>query len=840
MNTLIDLLDEVADSYGGRPALVLRAGLRDSTWSYRQLWRIVNGVAFHFRETDAVKPGDRILLCAPNSPQYVAAFLGIMAVGGVPVPLDLASPVGFIERVAGSTEARAMFTDLTLEVPGVARYSIAELPCEATDQRFPTAARPDDLAEIVFSSGTTGTPKGVMLSHRNIVANVDAALFMVPGRDVWRMLSLLPLSHMLEQNIGLFASWRRGATIHYGVSHQSVAILRALKRYRITTLVVVPKLMEHMLQRMEREAERQGRLRAWHFAHRLAGHLPFGLRRLLFARVRRKLGGALQFLLCGGAYLRPEIERAWERLGVHVVQGYGATECAPLICGNTIEHQVPGTVGQPPPNIQLQLADDGEILVRGDNVFRGYWHNEDASRDTFTEDGWYRTGDLGALDAHGNLVIKGRKKDMVALPTGMKVFLEDLEEVLGRQPGVKGCVVLDMPHAEGDVRFVAALLIEPQSDGNAEAAANAALAGANGELAPHQRLSGFVLWPEDEFPRTAIGKLKRHQVRAWMEPALAGAVPPAPAAAGSAPAAVTPLQRLLGELGGVPPERIGPATDLTTDLGLSSLARVELALELEERLGVIIEDGDLTQVQNVEQLAELVGKGGSAAPGIEIPLWPLGLGVSRLRALLQHALVFNLHRLVARPFRVQGLQHLAGLRPPALFIANHSSHVDTVSIIRALPASLRRRLAVAAAADYFYRFRSVGALTSVLLNTFPFSRVGAVRTSLEYCGLLADRGWSVLIYPEGTRSVSGELLPFKLGIGLLATQLRVPVVPVAVFGGHAVLPKGRAVPRPAPITVRFGRPLGFDEQADAAATVVALQQALAQLLTVSPSGYRSE
>jgi len=251
---------------------------------------------------------------------------------------------------------------------------------------------------------------------------------------------------------------------------------------------------------------------------------------------------------------------------------------------------------------------------------------------------------------------------------------------------------------------------------------------------------------------------------------------------------------------------------------------------------VLIDDGDLAQVKKVAQLAALIEQGGSAAASVEIPVWPLEPGARRARALLQHLLLFPVHRLVARPFRVEGLEHLQGLATPALFIANHSSHVDTVSIIRALPAPLRKRLVVAAAADYFFRVPSVGRLTSLLMNTFPFSREGAVRTSLEHCGRLADQGWSVLIYPEGTRSATGKLLPFKLGVGLLAAELHVPVVPVAVFGGPAVLPKGRFLPRPGPLRVRFGAPIQVAEGSTPAALTLELRDQVAALLNISEQG----
>ncbi len=240
---------------------------------------------------------------------------------------------------------------------------------------------------------------------------------------------------------------------------------------------------------------------------------------------------------------------------------------------------------------------------------------------------------------------------------------------------------------------------------------------------------------------------------------------------------------------------------------------------------------DLTKVEKVSQLKDLTAHGSPAKASSKIASWPLERIASLARRVLQTLILFLAHRIVARPFRIKGLEHLNRLKLPALFISNHASHVDTVSIIRALPSKMRQKLAVAAAQDYFFRYPLVGAVTGLLMNTFPFSREGGVRTSLKYCGYLANQGWSVLIYPEGTRSSTGELLPFKRGIGWLATQMQVPVVPITVFGGRDVLPKGRAMPKPAPVTVCFGQPLRFNEKDDPTETSQRLQQIIRRLMT---------
>lgn len=820
MQTLIELVADAAARFEVRPAMTLRSGLRDQVWSYAQLWQAVQSVARQL-QARGVKQGNCVLLFAPNSPRYVAGLLGIMLRGAIAVPLDLGSTAEFIAKVAEDTGAVALIGNTRPELADLPQYALADLLAAPEAIYDGPRPQPGDIAEIIYTSGTTGNPKGVMLSHANIVASTLSATAMVPPSRDWRLLSLLPLSHMFEQTVGLFGPLMHGALIHYGISRQTAAIGKAMRRYRINVVVAVPQLLSHMLQGIERNVRRNHQGAAWERAQRIAPHLPIGLRRLLFRGVHERLGGELEFFLCGGAYLPPASEEAWERLGVKVIQGYGATECAPLIACNTPQHRLPGSVGQAAPGVELRIAEDGEIQVRGANVFSGYWHNASASSAALLGGGWYGTGDLGEFDAAGRLHIKGRKKDRVVLPSGMNVFLEDIEQVLNQQPGIRGSVVVDVKKPNGETGFVAVALME---QGGSDAAEEA-MRLANAQLAPHQRISGVSVWDREDFPRTAIGKLKRHQVSAWLEQRGATAAPPA-----VPETSVSPLQHVLGELSGVEAVAIAPQSDLTLDLGLSSLARVELALLLEENFNVVIEDADLAQVEKVAQLQALIERGGSVQASSEIATWPLERGAAFARRVLQALLLFPVHRGVARPFRIEGREKLDGLQLPALFISNHASHVDTVSIIRALPPSVRRKLAVAAAQDYFFRYPLVGAVTSLLMNTFPFSREGAVRTSLEYCGYLADQNWSLLIYPEGTRSTSGELLPFKLGIGLLATQLQVPVVPITVAGGREVLPKGRALPRPAPVTVRFGQPLRFSEADDPGEVARRLHAVVAEML----------
>jgi long-chain acyl-CoA synthetase len=609
---------------------------------------------------------------------------------------------------------------------------------------------------------------------------------------------------MLEQTVGLYIPLLFGARVCYPTSRQPAAIVDTLRRERITTMIVVPRVLELLLNGILREARQRGLEKRWRLAQRLAARLPMPLRRLLFRDVHRRFGGRLDFVIAGGAWLSPELAATWERMGVKVIEGYGATECAPIVATNSYWSRVPGTVGLPAPRVEVRLSDEGEVLARGANVTSGYWEDETTTRAAFTADGWYRTGDLAVVDESGRLSLRGRLRDLIVLPSGLKVYPEDVERELQAEREIGDCVVLGLPDVTGSQHVHAVVIASGEGT---RSQVGHAIERANTRLAPQQQVTGFTLWEHGDFPRTNLLKVKRHEVLAQVTAASPRTEPEAAPSVPDGGDRLDLLRRALAEVSGVAPEQITPASSLTLDLALDSLARVELAMLIENALGVALEDGDVVGLETVAQLDELLLRSAAAEPSPPFAAWPLAAPARLARSLLQRLLLFPAHALVCRPFTVEGVEHLRGLQPPLLLIANHTSHLDTPAVLRALPVPLRRRAAVAAAADYFYSRQLVGAAMSLLLNTFPFSREGsgrAVRASLERCGELADDGWSVMIYPEGTRSTTGRLQPFRSGIGLLATELQLPVVPVAIGGTHALLPKGRSLPRRGPVTVRFG------------------------------------
>jgi long-chain acyl-CoA synthetase len=822
MQTLGAFLEESVRRYGPRAALVTRPRYRTEIWNYDQLWSETGRIAI-WLQGQGLQKGDRIVLWAPNSPLWVACFFAAARLGLIVVPLDIRSGADFVEGVLSQTEpALALLSALTVPewtspVPGVPIEDLAGLE----DRDPPSLPRidPDDVAEVLFTSGTTGAPKGVILTHRNIVSDAESVNQVIPDLPYIRLLSILPLSHMFEQTVGLLLPLGRGASIFYPSGRQSTVLFRALQEQRITNVLTVPQALQLFMDAIEREVRKQGSRRRWEWSQRLAGKLPRAGRRALFHQVHRQLGGSLEFFVSGGAPLEHDLERRWELLGIPIVQGYGATETSPVITATALDQPRPGSVGRAIPGVEVKIGPDGEVLVHGPNVTAGYWRNPAATAAAF-EDGWYRTGDLGELDADGYLYLRGRKKNLIVLPNGQNVFPEDIERVLAPLPGVEEAVVLGVPDANGtQVHAVLRLADGTESP-------DALIRRANAQLAPHQQIRGVTAWPDQDFPRTHTLKVKRAEVLARIdelrrEPARSASPAPGPADGGSS------LARLIADVTELPPARVTAAAMLGDDIGLDSLGRVELLAAIEADMGIYLDEaliGPSTTVGDLEALIQ--SQQGSARP--EFPSWPRSRAVQLARRRLQAASFSLLDRVA--PARISDREVLQGVMPPALFVANHTSHLDTLTILRALPWSWRERVTVAAAADYFFSRRWLALLVSILLNAFPFSRTSAVRPTLEHCAVLLDEGWSILLYPEGTRSTSGQMGEFKSGVGLLAVELQVPVVPIHLGGLERVLPKGRTIPHRAGVTVRFGQPLRFGPETAYEAAAARIEEAVRALV----------
>jgi long-chain acyl-CoA synthetase len=527
--TLLDLLDDAVRRFGARHALSVRHDDGSTTaWTYRDLDRRARIAAWRLRALD-LEPGDRILTWSPSTPELPAAYFGAMHARLVLVPLDLRMSPDAVETIVRASGARHLVLGTGRDAPDPRDAGLGDFPTTTVDElaaepaeddpAFPPdwearqAAwkRPaaDEMVELIFTSGTTGTPKGVMLAHDNIVSSIETFHRIVPPME-HRLVSLLPLSHLLEQAVGLYYALDVGADVLYVRSRNPRVIFDALRDHHVTSMVVVPQILDLFWSAIEREIAKRGRAATVDRLRRVARRLPFPLRRVLFRSIHAQLGGHFRLFLSSGAFLPPALQQAWEDLGITVLQGYGTTETGTGAC-TTLDDHGPGTVGRAPKGIDMRLAPDGEIQFRGRSVFSGYWNAPELTAQAFTDDGWYRTGDLGRFDAEGRLILSGRIKDMIVLPNGFNVFPEDIENAL-RIAELRDAVVVETE--PGRIEAVV-LALEKEAPAATKARVDTAVKAANRTLGPNQRIAGWRMWPDDDFPRTHTLKIKRDPIRRW-------------------------------------------------------------------------------------------------------------------------------------------------------------------------------------------------------------------------------------------------------------------------------------------------------------------------------------
>ena len=804
LQTINQFLEDAARRYGSRPALLFKPGFRFRTWSYRDLYDDVQRVAT-LLQSRGIGKGDRVVLWGPNAPHWVLAYFGCLRIGAVVVPLDLRSTSDFVQQVTSKTSPVLAFVsrvtplaDARLEVPTLLFEDLEHLIYDLASPRdvFLTG---DDLAEIMFTSGTTGDAKGVLLTHRNLLANLESVQQVIPGSASFRMLSLLPLSHMFEQMGSLFSGLGCGASITFVTSRQPALLLKLMRERRITMMLLVPQALDLFMKGIEREVAKQGKQRLWELSLKLARRLPMKLRRLLFRKVHARFGGHLEIVVSGGAALDQHLGEKWNLLGINVLQGYGATEASPVISCHALTDARFDSVGRPLPGVEVRITDAGEIQVRGANVTQGYWNAPEQTAATFDGD-WYKTGDMGFLDDAGFLHIRGRIKEMIVLANGQNVFPEDIEGVLKNDPALTDATVVGLRRGQDTQVHAVFLLEDPEQ-------APTVVARANRELAEHQQIRGFTIWPEADLPRTHTLKVKK----GVLVDALQRGPEQAPAAAAGAgraqPAAdgdpKERLVRLVSEVSGVAQEQVLPEHTVGGDLDMDSLKRVEMLSIIEQEMGVYIDESLVDSGTTLAQLQVLLESQEEAKAALpSFYTWPLSFWFSLLREVLHQVVVFPV--LSAR-YRIHatGLENLDGLDGPVLFAANHNAVLgDSMVLAKAAPRAWRRHLSFAAAAEITFQKRLTGIVAALVANAFPLSRESAIRASLEHMGRMMDEGWNVVIFPEGEQRLGQPMLPFQSGTGMLAVESHTPVVPVHLVSQ----PSGGLRPQ---VEVRFGQPLRF-------------------------------
>jgi long-chain acyl-CoA synthetase len=803
---------------GSACAYVQRHGYRTVGWSYRQ----VAETAFQFArelENRGVGKGDRVLVWGPNSAEWVAVFFGCALRGAIVVPIDDVAADDFALRVYQQVGGRLLVCSrehVQTSVPYLIIEKLAEtlskhpaVPCLAV------AIQPIDTLEIVFTSGTTAEPKGVVITHGNVLANVapleaEIRKYLKYERFVHpiRFLNLLPLSHVFGQFLGIFLPQLMGGTVVFQGTLKPADVVSTIRRERISVLVAVPRILQSLKEKIERDIEDEGRVNSFRRQFQTAERKPFLRRWWIFRRVHREFGWKFWAFISGGAALDRTTEEFWGRLAYAVVQGYGLTETTSLVSVNHPFRLGKGSIGKVLAGREVKLGADGEILVRGGGVASGYWR-AGAMQEAAREEAWYATGDIGELDAQGNLYFKGRKKGVIVTPAGMNVYPEDLEAALRRQSEVKDCVVIALPR-DGNAEACGVMILrEGASD------PEAVVRRANGSLAEYQRMQRWFVWPEEDFPRTSTQKPRANEILQLVQRGLSTGA--------AKDEASHPVTELIGRITGRTSSDLGTDANLESDLGLSSLDRVELLSALEDRYQVDLSEAGFAAVKTVGDVERaLHGK----VPGrvrYHYPRWVLRWPVTWIRLAAHYLLVRPAMLMLGWP-RIQGKENLRGVSGPVLVVCNHIADVDVGFVLAALPARFRHKLAMATRGEALEALRRPSETRSFLgraydrvkwvlgvslLSLFPLPQEAGFRESFAYAGECVDRGYSVLVFPEGRHTKDGKMLAFRSGTGLLAINLGIPVVPMRIDGLFEVKQARKKWARPYSISVKIGRPQRF-------------------------------
>ncbi|HVJ92698.1 MAG TPA: AMP-binding protein [Labilithrix sp.] len=784
-----------------------------------------------------VKKGDRVVLTGHNHSDWPIAFFGIVRAGATAVPVDAAIEPAQFANVLRESEARVVLWDAKVKeacsaevknVGDIGTHLLADITAaDPSLQRPAVEVEHDDVASLIYTSGTTGKPKGVMLTHANFTSLVAALAPLFPLGTGDRVLSVLPLHHTFEFTCGMLLPFSRGARVVYLDELKGDRVSTALKEARITAMVGVPAVWQLLERRILSQVQAKGALaeKVFEFAadlnRQLSKNTGIDLGKVLFGPVHQGLGGNIRYLISGGAALPPETQKLFAGLGFKLAEGYGLTEAAPVLTVATSGSPA-GQVGKPIPGVTIKIdspdeAGVGEVLARGRNVMAGYTDPE-ATKHVKTEDGWLRTGDLGKLDRDGRLILVGRVKDVIVTSTGENVYPDDIERMLGKVPHVNELAIVGVTGRSGGERV--GCIAVPEEDDKIERSkrierAQVALRTAISKL-PYGRQPTIIHFYDAPLPRTATRKVKRNEARAILERLMQATARPDE---GDAPTSAVRIA--IAAVKGKKAADIHGDMTIGDDLGFDSLALTELLVALEAKYGTI-EPKALQACRTVADVEKLVGteraslrpkqpvksrytiegrveKTASDKPfALPVPVQEEG---KKLIGKVQDLFYSEVMRsnVVGRAF----IPHNRN----TIVIANHVSHLD-MGFVRHALGKYGEDVVTLAAQDYFFEKNTLQrAFFENLTNLKAVDRRGGLRASERQAGEILTSGKTMLIFPEGTRSLDGEVHEFKPLLGHLALTYGVDILPLYLAGTREAMPKGGKIPTSRNIEARIGPPI---------------------------------
>ena len=825
---LVALLSRACKEYEYKPAIQhFTADGVEVTYTYGDLWQASRAVAGAAQSSGLLR-GDRALLIGPNEPAWPMIYFGLLMADVTVVPVDHEMAADEVSRIAETAQAKMIIHHEEWDLIGdgaLAQWphqswgeSLSALPI--AEEELTLSDRSELLASLLFTSGTTGEPKGVMLSHSNfcsLVANLHR-VFKVTHRD--RFLSVLPLFHTFEFSGGLLMPLSAGAQITYLSDREGPTLRRAMREIKPTGIIGIPALWDVLEKRIQSQVSDRGQVAEILFKasvklNRRARQLGVNLGPTVFKEIHENLGGDIRYLISGGAALKQSSLDVFEGLGFELLEGYGLTEAAPVLTVRRPgDRRGGGSVGRALPEVEIKISqpDDqgiGEVIARGPTIMQGYVDRPQATEEVL-RDGWLHTGDLGYLDQHGQLILTGRSKELIVTSSGKNVYPDELEPLFVDHPMIDELSIVGIPDPQGDERVGALVVLKEEAAEGARGDVKAHINIINATRPDHQRLRIYRFWPEP-LPRTATRKVRRAQVRAELirlievNRAARRGVSQIDQGHHEAEESFTPNQTWLysaiSALCEVPLDELKPTTHLISDLGLSSLQRVELRMMIEDRLERSVESERYLNAETLDALISLLDgpQKAESEPTFtsdEEPTKSLWKDLPRpLTALGQKAV--DLSRGLAfqslYKLKIKGREHIPH-NQQSIVISNHSSHLD-IGLIKEALRPYGDQLCALAAQDYFFDDEYKEALLGQFTFLLPIDRTAPLERSLKPAEDAIAQGYSVLIYPEGTRSSDGELQDFKLGVGYLQRRTKLPILPLYLKGTHRALPKGSNVPK---------------------------------------------
>ena len=825
------------DRHGELAAIMAFEETSVRTVSFAQLGEQVAGLARGLL-TKGVVRGEPVAILAPNSPEWITAALAIVVAGAVVVPLDVRLGTNTLAHEVADSGCKRIFAtretlrSLRAAVPPEQTFDVffldAEGVCEDGEgwkslccdlkQELPEIAS-NDTAALFYTSGTTGLPKGVPLSHANLLSNIEALRgerLSLPGV---RALLPLPLHHVYPFMVGMLVPLDGGATVVFPAGVNGPDIVHALCQSRAKVLIGVPRLYEALVSAITR---RMGRLLSGLLSLSIRLRRSFGWRvgRILLWPMHRRLAPGLKIVASGGAALDEMVAWTLEGLGWEVLTGYGLTETSPIITFTARGQGRMGTVGRPLPGVELRCVpmpnvSGGEIQVHGSNVFSGYRNRPDADRDAFTKDGWFRTGDLGVQDKDGNVRLLARLGETIVLPDGKNVYPEEVEDVYGESSFISEIAILEHRGSLAALVVPNVNTIRRSGRDDLGTAVREEVRRLSRKMPSHQRITDQRI-TYDALPRTTLGKLRRHLLRARFD-----AAAPSRTAASLEGISISstdqellssPLaQDILDWLRRTCPDRhVSLDADPQTDLGIDSLSWVSLTLELEEVHGIRLGETAIARITSVRDLIEEVHEARDRAFEVggyllaEEARWLAPTGtVLHLLGLA----VLALNKAIFRTFfhlTIDGLDNLPR-RGPLVIAPNHTSFLDPFALAAALPKSFLAQTYWAGIRQILFGSRA-RRLFSRMAHVIPIDQDRAASTGFLLASEVLKRGLTVVWFPEGQRSHDGRLQKFMPGIGRLAEDPQIKFLPVAIRGTFESWPRSRTLPRLHRISVSFDVP----------------------------------